>query len=631
MSRLCIILFCFLLTGLLASARDKDCFAWLAESKLPGAGRGVFAGVPLNSGDVLAINRPAQASDAVILGSQLSTYGFGVESEGKQSTQVLLGPASFINAATEQFANVYHTERVIHDKNDKEIGRFQCIIAARRIEAGEEVFLPLEKTQLTSFGIDFVDIGDHINTKRRLSDFLSSGAMCLTDVVPQGDEDGPSEKVIANRELQKGDSFTIPAAIVSDELFDNYDLIPEDELPDQMDFLSRCCFGPHKSSSVMAIPLGIPGRLVHSTRPNLAFELENGAALSDNLWKTAGSPFVRAVMRFVALRPISTGSILTVDRKSAVRKNNTFWPAQWKTDLMVARLDAAVSGDVRAQFEHAQSLWLGAPASGRVADKGDAVKWLRKASEGGHVWANQQLAEAYTHGLGVNQDMTAATQWYEKAAKGGVCEACLALGEKFYNGWGVEQNISNGVYWLHRGASQNCAAVLTNSNALHILALAYEKGGAGVPQNSTEAVRWYREAADLGDASAQAQLGMMYSGGLGVEEDKDAAVDLYKKSAQQGNLHGQLALGLAYAHGTGPLKVDPRKAFSWIQKAAKQGSDVAQLTLGEFYKKGFGVTANNKKARSWFQKAADKGNEQAKKSLISVAEWDTASPIETDL
>ena len=40
--------------------------------------------------------------------------------------------------------------------------------------------------------------------------------------------------------------------------------------------------------------------------------------------------------------------------------------------------------------------------------------------------------------------------------------------------------------------------------------------GRGVPQDKSEAVSWYRKAAEQGDESAQTKLGMMYKNGYGV-------------------------------------------------------------------------------------------------------------------
>src|SRR4029077_5458753 len=44
-------------------------------------------------------------------------------------------------------------------------------------------------------------------------------------------------------------------------------------------------------------------------------------------------------------------------------------------------------------------------------------------------------------------------------------------------------------------------------------------GGADVPQDDAEAVKWYRKSADGGNGSAQFTLGSMYEWGRGVEPD----------------------------------------------------------------------------------------------------------------
>ena len=43
--------------------------------------------------------------------------------------------------------------------------------------------------------------------------------------------------------------------------------------------------------------------------------------------------------------------------------------------------------------------------------------------------------------------------------------------------------------------------------------------GLGVPQDYTEAVNWFRKAAEQGYAQAQYKLGVMYDEGLGVTQD----------------------------------------------------------------------------------------------------------------
>jgi TPR repeat protein len=55
--------------------------------------------------------------------------------------------------------------------------------------------------------------------------------------------------------------------------------------------------------------------------------------------------------------------------------------------------------------------------------------------------------------------------------------------------------------------------------------------GHGVPQDYTEAMRWYEKAADAGNAFALVQIGSMYVFGHGVPKDNEQARIWMKKAA----------------------------------------------------------------------------------------------------
>jgi uncharacterized protein len=57
-----------------------------------------------------------------------------------------------------------------------------------------------------------------------------------------------------------------------------------------------------------------------------------------------------------------------------------------------------------------------------------------------------------------------------------------------------------------------------------------------VPQNDAEAVRWYRLAADQGNASAQYSLGVMYEAGRGVTQNYVEAYKWWALAAAQGHV-----------------------------------------------------------------------------------------------
>ncbi len=68
--------------------------------------------------------------------------------------------------------------------------------------------------------------------------------------------------------------------------------------------------------------------------------------------------------------------------------------------------------------------------------------------------------------------------------------------------------------------------------------------GEGVPQDFTEAEKWWCMAAEQGHAEAQFNLGVMYANGLGVTQDFAEAVKWYRKAAEQGDTDAQDKLGV---------------------------------------------------------------------------------------
>jgi TPR repeat protein len=62
----------------------------------------------------------------------------------------------------------------------------------------------------------------------------------------------------------------------------------------------------------------------------------------------------------------------------------------------------------------------------------------------------------------------------------------------------------------------------------------YYRIGIGTDQSLTEAVRWYRAAADQGFAEAQFNLAEMYEEGTGVQQDMETALSLYKQACDNG-------------------------------------------------------------------------------------------------
>jgi TPR repeat protein len=68
------------------------------------------------------------------------------------------------------------------------------------------------------------------------------------------------------------------------------------------------------------------------------------------------------------------------------------------------------------------------------------------------------------------------------------------------------------------------------------------ENGYGVTKDDTEAVKWFRKAAEQGNATGQYNLGIMYENGYGVTKDYSEAVKWYRKAAEQGYENAKSAL-----------------------------------------------------------------------------------------
>ena len=118
--------------------------------------------------------------------------------------------------------------------------------------------------------------------------------------------------------------------------------------------------------------------------------------------------------------------------------------------------------------------------------------------------------------------------------------------------------------------------------------------GQGVLADQAEAVRWYRMAAERGNAFGQVLLGLAYAAGEGIPADQAEAVRWYRMAAEQGEVFafGQVLLGLAYATGEG-LPADYALAHMWLNIA---GANISGIRggMGSELQSLFAVVASDR-------------------------------------
>lgn len=151
--------------------------------------------------------------------------------------------------------------------------------------------------------------------------------------------------------------------------------------------------------------------------------------------------------------------------------------------------------------------------------------------------------------------------------------------------------------------------------------------GKGVPQDFTEAGRWYRLAAEQGYAGAQYYLGLMYENGEGVSQDDKEAFHWYRLAAEQGHAGAQTSMGIIYLNNPG-MVLGKQAAVRWFSQAAEQGNPIAQYNLGLLYDKGQGVPQDYVKAYMWADLAVGQDYRKAQELKNSVAARMTEAQIE---
>jgi TPR repeat protein len=126
----------------------------------------------------------------------------------------------------------------------------------------------------------------------------------------------------------------------------------------------------------------------------------------------------------------------------------------------------------------------------------------------------------------------------------------------------------------------------------------------GLPQNLTEAFRWYRESALHGNTEAENKVGEMLLAGRGTVINLPGAAVLFERAARKGHPDAQFHLGSLYQNGTG-VKSDPTAAFELFAASAESGNIEAQYAL----------------AKGLLHQSANQGLPEAKELLTRIGAW----------
>lgn len=233
------------------------------------------------------------------------------------------------------------------------------------------------------------------------------------------------------------------------------------------------------------------------------------------------------------------------------------------------------------------------------------VESFRTAALLGDPDATIELADYYLEGLYVEQDIQQAVGLYEAVleAQPDFPAANLRLGNIFAEGLLGTKDMELAARYYRRAAESG------NASAQRALGRAYI-WGAGVPQDAGEAERWLNAAAEAGSANAAADLVMLYGSAMAPGFDPARAFEQTVVAAKSGDLDAMGDVGIALISGFGvPTNVEA--GISWLERAASAGSSPAMYDLYRLYNFGEGVDQDRDASASWLARAVEAENASA--------------------
>ena len=176
------------------------------------------------------------------------------------------------------------------------------------------------------------------------------------------------------------------------------------------------------------------------------------------------------------------------------------------------------------------------------------------------------------------------------------------------------------------------------------VAAEFEDGNAAFSRGDfATAAKWWRVAAEQGNAAAQYNVGKAYANGQGLPQNYSYAALWFEKAANQGLPQAQRHLDyirkivnqrmaaaeqgdvaarydvMTLSASSSAAAVDYNAVYVWFSKAAEKGDADAQLGLGRLYENQHAVTRDLIVAYMWFSIAATKGDPLAQQEKDRLA------------
>lgn len=232
-------------------------------------------------------------------------------------------------------------------------------------------------------------------------------------------------------------------------------------------------------------------------------------------------------------------------------------------------------------------------------DYSDVIKLLKAGADKNSNTSKYYLACCYDYGIGTERNINEAIKWYTEAAEdksdieNGNRAAMIALG--YLSKYGDNPNEKISAKWYRQAKKAEDDIGYDNAVEAYEMGCAYHNDDEEPDEDEEDyrdyglAWKFYIFAIEGGVTDAYVNMADLYEKGLGVKANMDIAVRLNLCVAEMGNRTAQANIGECYYNGyVKGVEHDEAMRLSeeWYKKAAKKGCKVAKTALKEC----FGIT-----------------------------------------
>ncbi len=173
----------------------------------------------------------------------------------------------------------------------------------------------------------------------------------------------------------------------------------------------------------------------------------------------------------------------------------------------------------------------------------NAVKWFELASKSGLYTKSGFDIAQWNLGLiklnidGKPIDLDGALRAFKLAGEQGNLQSLIMLAALYFDGDHYPQDFQKCFEYSKLAVEHGAQDGLAD----YMLANIYENG-LGVPKNTKEAIKWYRQSIKYGDFDSMNNLGIMYYYGNGIEKNEQEGERLLKLASESGSEDAKLNL-----------------------------------------------------------------------------------------